>query len=742
MTNDVNFTPDIQSQAPIRPFRFACQTVLPLVYDDSLSYYELLCKCVQKLNEVITASNNVHTDIQALLNAYNQLQAYVNDYFKNLDLQAEIDAKLDEMVESGAFYRVFSPLIAEISIPRVVDSVPDMVNHNYTYVLKSNGHMYQFVNNMWVDTGYVFGGEIGGLFGIKEMVPSDLNDINEPGIYYHTKSGANVTNGPVGVALSNADFMIIDYKKSPWSNYQLLYVQNTGASYVRFQISVAEWSNWQEFASVGDHVPTTDLNTVRQSGVFFHQLNDEPVVNTPDDSVYTDKRFTVVSITGSTLGLQIFFSYENSVVMFRIALGALNTWSTWTPVYINHRFLPNSDLNLIRQSGYWVHASVDNTATNTPYNKWGEVNFMVECHAGGGSLFYQIFYPYNQGGCFMRRGTGSSTWSEWVCVNTTGGKLPDADLDKVFMSGTFFHDAGDAVASNLPGDVSGNSPFMLENAYGGANDKHYQRLTSKSLGETWTRRGSGAGSMTPWVKQGSGSNSEYLGKLVPENQANFHVVLGDWDYTIQNYRATGVNTWTVSHATKGAFVQPLSLVTGYLLTQNGSFGGTAKGEKSDACFCMVDGVKMLPPEITTEINFKALDIIISAIITDENNQIRKTSILTFTKNGFNILCYLTGITPFTVNGFFVGRTNIVNPSTVIGNYVISAPVSDGSYFTGAHRLIAINQYAGIDIQLSLDNAIYLTSVANNSYNLHANLINDLNLTKDSCALGSAKMRFY
>lgn len=37
----------------VKPFRFWSQKVLPLVYDDSLSYYEVLCKVRDKLNEVI-----------------------------------------------------------------------------------------------------------------------------------------------------------------------------------------------------------------------------------------------------------------------------------------------------------------------------------------------------------------------------------------------------------------------------------------------------------------------------------------------------------------------------------------------------------------------------------------------------------------------------------------------------------------------------------------------------------------
>lgn len=37
----------------VEKFRFWCHKILPLVYDDSLSYYEFLCKVIAKLNEVI-----------------------------------------------------------------------------------------------------------------------------------------------------------------------------------------------------------------------------------------------------------------------------------------------------------------------------------------------------------------------------------------------------------------------------------------------------------------------------------------------------------------------------------------------------------------------------------------------------------------------------------------------------------------------------------------------------------------
>ena len=45
----------------IERFKFACKAVLPLVFDDSLSYYEVLCKIQAKINEIILAINEGQT---------------------------------------------------------------------------------------------------------------------------------------------------------------------------------------------------------------------------------------------------------------------------------------------------------------------------------------------------------------------------------------------------------------------------------------------------------------------------------------------------------------------------------------------------------------------------------------------------------------------------------------------------------------------------------------------------------
>lgn len=89
------------------PFRFWCQKILPAVYDDSLSYYELLCKVVDYLNKVMEDDINV-------VNLVNELEEFMNNYFDNLDVQQEINNKLDAMAEDGSLLDTIEPYLQPI----------------------------------------------------------------------------------------------------------------------------------------------------------------------------------------------------------------------------------------------------------------------------------------------------------------------------------------------------------------------------------------------------------------------------------------------------------------------------------------------------------------------------------------------------------------------------------------------------------------------------------------------------
>lgn len=79
----------------LRPFRFWCQKVLPLVYDDSLSYYELLCKVVKQLNDTGEVVN------------------LLSEYVYDLDINQAVEDKLDEWAKDGTL----DQLLKDFAIP-------------------------------------------------------------------------------------------------------------------------------------------------------------------------------------------------------------------------------------------------------------------------------------------------------------------------------------------------------------------------------------------------------------------------------------------------------------------------------------------------------------------------------------------------------------------------------------------------------------------------------------------------
>lgn len=88
----------------LSPFKHLCMTIgnIPSSYMDSMSYYEtLIWLCNYLQNTVIPTINENAEAVEELQILYTQLKNYVDTYFDNLDIQEEINNKLDEMAESG-----------------------------------------------------------------------------------------------------------------------------------------------------------------------------------------------------------------------------------------------------------------------------------------------------------------------------------------------------------------------------------------------------------------------------------------------------------------------------------------------------------------------------------------------------------------------------------------------------------------------------------------------------------------
>jgi hypothetical protein len=78
----------------IDKIKYWCNKILPLVYDDSLSYYEVLCKTSAKLNEVITSTNDL---LDAWDTYKNDIDAAFGEYTAKLDKKFnDMSAKLED----------------------------------------------------------------------------------------------------------------------------------------------------------------------------------------------------------------------------------------------------------------------------------------------------------------------------------------------------------------------------------------------------------------------------------------------------------------------------------------------------------------------------------------------------------------------------------------------------------------------------------------------------------------------
>lgn len=204
---------------PVMTFRRLCflnmqkLTNFPYIEKDfdALTDYELLCLVVKYLNDVIANSNEQNTSITNLYNAFLELQTYMNEsvqeledewndktdeleqaftdlnnyvanYFANLDVQDEIDNKLDEYVEDGTLEHIIASYLQTQKIYNTfVEMVEDAANLvdglkvqtlGY-YTLNDGGGAFYYITDTESNTDYQE--EVGDLYATMII---DNNTIN------------------------------------------------------------------------------------------------------------------------------------------------------------------------------------------------------------------------------------------------------------------------------------------------------------------------------------------------------------------------------------------------------------------------------------------------------------------------------------------------------------------------------------------------------------------------------------
>lgn len=181
----------------LTPFTKMIMTIgtLPSSFYASMSYYESMVWLYEYLkNQVIPAVNNNAEAVEELQTAFITLKNWIENYFENLDVQEEINKKLDKMAEDGTltnliknyvdpifqeyqesidqqvgtFTNLFNSEIntltervdAYSTNPIPVSSTSDMTDTTRIYVNTTNGYWYYYNGSAWTQGGLYQSAEI------------------------------------------------------------------------------------------------------------------------------------------------------------------------------------------------------------------------------------------------------------------------------------------------------------------------------------------------------------------------------------------------------------------------------------------------------------------------------------------------------------------------------------------------------------------------------------------------------
>ena len=232
MAIETNELIDVQSLSPFKKFIMTIGNI-PTSYLESMTYAELLMWFCNYLQEtVIPTVNNNGEAVEELQGLYIQLKTFVDNYFDNLDVQQEINNKLDSMVESGELTTLIgayveptltafesevrsslSDLETEIQSvasgsPLVASSTSGMTDTSRVYVNTTDGKWYYYDGDSW---------EIGGTYqssGIADstitfdMLSSEMKHnlntrINDKDVYnFYDENEINLTDNVVNNSIN------------------------------------------------------------------------------------------------------------------------------------------------------------------------------------------------------------------------------------------------------------------------------------------------------------------------------------------------------------------------------------------------------------------------------------------------------------------------------------------------------------------------------------------------------------
>jgi len=465
----INNEPTIQPRTVTGIFTNYIAKVLPLAFDESMSYYECLCALLNYINDTIVPDiNNTNDGLGELQGFYEELQSYVNNYFENLDVQEEINNKLDAMAEDGTLGNIINPYLEtyknelletyteftntvngrlneqDLQIqaitsdaPIVVTSTSAMTDTTKVYILTTDGYWYYYNGTAWTRGGQYL--QVNALYGHGTMLNSSTawatfsNDANNltPNQVFIVNYATGVSNLPV--TGFNGTILTYNYlSSSNVGNVQFAVNYDSTKKYIRIYWS--NWTSWMEIANRSDIATDTNLHVQG----YLNQLNSSTAWATfsNDANNLTRNRIYVItyntgidhlpynSFTGTIIDLtyrpqtdlantQIAINYDGSRMFYRInwQIAGVNTYSSWIEIALKSD-IPVTIPNLYKT---FLHVGIvgDSLASGeSAYKDNGNVRYIDLYQHSWGQYMARAsgntYYNFSEGGLTTRSWLTSS----------------------------------------------------------------------------------------------------------------------------------------------------------------------------------------------------------------------------------------------------------------------------------------------------------------------------------------------
>lgn len=158
----------------LSPFKWYVLENFPFIEADfdAITEWQLFCKLGNEMNKIIDSVNLTGEQVETLTTAFNNLQNYVNNYFDNLDVQEEVNNKLNQMVTDGT--------LAQIINETIFNELNEKISENTLNISKNTTDIELLNSEKTIVIGDSYAGTNGDVTGWQTPLQTllKLNDEN------------------------------------------------------------------------------------------------------------------------------------------------------------------------------------------------------------------------------------------------------------------------------------------------------------------------------------------------------------------------------------------------------------------------------------------------------------------------------------------------------------------------------------------------------------------------------------